>query len=877
MMLFIIRIIGTFLLKLRYRVKVNGLDKVKKGGNKGILFLPNHPALIDPVIVSAILTKDFKPRALADEKQIRMQPLKFFAKALRLLSLPDIGIAGKAGIEKVEQQLGECVNCLRNGDNVLFYPAGRIYRSRYEKLRANGGVRRMLDLYPEVRIVLVRTTGLWGSSFGRSIGYQSPFGEILLKHVKHILANFIFFTPKRDVTIDLVDCPADFPRDGTKEEINRYLEEFYNATSQPNTYVPYYWFERGGPQVRPEPEELNKKEESINVPDDVRKTVYAKLHEMSINKQIRDSDTLGTNLGLDSLMITELQAWIQQEFGHQVNNPETLRTVSSVLVAATGQSDGLEPLRPIPPQWFIQPDDTRIKIPDDATTITGAFLENAKKYPNRVLLADQSKGVCTYKQMIVSIMVLRKAIAKIPGDRVGILMPACLPVYIVYLATLFANKIPVLINWTVGLRNMRHCLKNAETKHILTSSALIERLEGRGIDFAEIKENFHYLEEMASSISILTKLSYLLLSKISWASLRNAEVPETAAILFTSGSENLPKTVPLTHVNLIEDVRSAMRRVDLRFDDCILAMLPPFHSFGIIINFIMPACANMRLVYHPNPTEGDMLARLISAYQATMSVGTPTFIAGIFRNATPEQLKSIRLIITGAEKCPATTYKLFAEKRPDAHILEGYGITECGPIVSLNQIGAEKQGTLGPVIDILRWTIRDEDLKPVQQGQTGMLYVKGVCVFSGYLNFDGPSPFVTIDNEAWYRTGDLVLEDKDGHIVFQGRKKRFVKIAGEMVSLPAVEEVLLNRYRTPDMEEIPLAVEALGTEEMPAITLFTILDIKRDEVNQTIRDAGLSPIHCVKNIVNIPAIPVLGTGKTDYRSLKAMDVKNGHP
>ena len=152
-----------------------------------------------------------------------------------------------------------------------------------------------------------------------------------------------------------------------------------------------------------------------------------------------------------------------------------------------------------------------------------------------------------------------------------------------------------------------------------------------------------------------------------------------------------------------------------------------------------------------------------------------------------------------------------------------------------------------------------------------MLYLRGANVFSGYMNFDGPSPFVMIDGKEFYQSGDLVSADEDGFLTFKGRKKRFVKIAGEMVSLPAIEEVLQRKYKSED-ETLAIAVESIGTEEHPDITLFTTLDLDRDDVNRTIREAGFSAIHSIKQIVKLKEIPVLGTGKTDYRSLKTMSV-----
>ena len=160
-------------------------------------------------------------------------------------------------------------------------------------------------------------------------------------------------------------------------------------------------------------------------------------------------------------------------------------------------------------------------------------------------------------------------------------------------------------------------------------------------------------------------------------------------------------------------------------------------------------------------------------------------------------------------------------------------------------------------------------MNKLEAEQTGMLYVSGASVFGGYLNFDGPSPFIEFEGKKWYRTGDLVKYNKDRIVTFMGRLKRFVKIGGEMVSLPAIEEVLTNIYRT-EKVPIPLAVEAKGTDAMPEIILFTVLDLDKNTINQQIRDAGMSPIHYVKSIVKLEEIPLLGSGKTDYQTLKKL-------
>ncbi|MCQ2397395.1 MAG: 1-acyl-sn-glycerol-3-phosphate acyltransferase, partial [Lentisphaeria bacterium] len=349
---FFIWLIVVIGVRLRYRIKVTGLENVTKlYGNKGIIFLPNHPGLIDPVILSAILWGRFKPRALVTEKQVRATILSKIGWRLRILPLPDLSVSGIAGHDAVVKQIGCCVEALKNGDNLLFYPAGRIYHSKMEKLRGNGGISRILQEYPECKVVLVRTTGLWGSDFGRAKGYQLNFGTVLKRHIWHVILGGIFFMPRRHVSVEFVTRPEDMPDGSDKDLLNRYLENFYNKAMRPNTYVPYTWL-GGRACTMPEPDSYNASADTSRVPDEIRTKIKDKLREMTGKRLIRDTDTLGTDLGLDSLVLVELQQWLTEQFGHEAPNPDNLRTVANLLFAAIGESASVEPLVPVPANWF---------------------------------------------------------------------------------------------------------------------------------------------------------------------------------------------------------------------------------------------------------------------------------------------------------------------------------------------------------------------------------------------------------------------------------------------------------------------------------------------------------------------------------------------
>jgi long-chain-fatty-acid--[acyl-carrier-protein] ligase len=449
------------------------------------------------------------------------------------------------------------------------------------------------------------------------------------------------------------------------------------------------------------------------------------------------------------------------------------------------------------------------------------------------------------------------------------MLPASVAAPVVYLATVFAGKIPVMVNWTVGTRNMTASLDLLGVKRILTAARLVEKLGSQGLDLGDLQSRFVLLEELGASVPKPAKIKAALRARLGWSGLQKATVRETAVVLFTSGSESLPKAVPLTHRNFLTNIHDVTKVLRFNQQDKLIGVLPPFHSFGITGTLLLPLCAGIPVVYHPNPTEGGVVARLIEAYKVTLLIGTPTFLAGIVRAADDDKLKTLRVVVSGAEKCPLQLYETIAARWPQMKVVEGYGITECSPVVSANREEDLRPGTIGKIAPSVEYAIQDvETGLRAEKGRAGMLLVRGPSIFGGYLNYKGPSPFVEFEGKEWYRTGDLVSEAPDGVLTFSGRLKRFVKLGGEMISLPAIEEVLARFYVTENDEKPVLAVEATPQELNPELVLFTIRDIEREEANQRLREGGLSPIYNIRRVVRIDEIPVLGTGKTNYRALK---------
>ena len=870
-----LRLLIRCLLWLRYRIRVRGLDRIAPPDGRGVLFLANHPALIDPIMVMAVLWSRFRPRVLADRAQARRFGVHFLARRARALEIADMTRDGRGAREQVESMIEASAAALRQGEALLLYPAGRLYRQRREDLGGNSAVEQLLQAVPGVRVVLVRTAGLWGSSFSRASGKPPEVLPALRRGLWGLLKSGIVLAPRRHVAIDVVE-PDDLPRAADRVVLNRYLEDFYNRNGGGSTYVPYSLWEGGGVRWLPEPVSSAEPGVARRIPPATRDTVLEHLRRLTGMREIHESQRLAHDLGLDSLVRVEIQAWVESEFGFPQPEVDAIETVGDVMRAAVGETVGkaaAEP-RPVAHAWSVAAlDATLPPVMPAGDSLTAVFLDMARRHPRQVVIADQQSGVRSYRDLLTALLLLRPVFARMPGPYVGIMLPASVAAAVATLAALFAGKTPVMLNWTTGPRGVLHALDLLDIRCVVTARRLVSRLESEG--FASTPgflERLVYLEDVAKQFSLPAKLLAGLRARLGLVGpLEEARAPEVAAVLFTSGSESVPKAVPLTQANLLANIRDALAVISLRPDEALLGILPPFHSFGLTVDMLLPLLCGLRTVYHVNPNDSSTLASLIEAYRTTLLVGTPTFLAGIVRAAQPGQLASLRLTITGAEKCPAHVYDALARACPEMTVIEGYGITECSPIVSVNRPERPRRETIGLPLPSVEHAIVDAECgKPTPCGQRGMLLVRGPSVFHGYLKHEGPSPFVSFAGKEWYRTGDLVCEDTDGVLTFCGRLKRFVKIGGEMIPLAGVEAALETRWAVPDPADGPrLAVECTPDEEHPELVLFTTLDIDREAANRCLREAGLSPLHNIRRVVRLQALPLLGTGKTDYRALKA--------
>lgn len=882
-----------WILKLRYSIHVQGLGtlKAQENQNRPILFLPNHPALMDPVILYSVLGPDFHPRPLADSRQVERPLIRGLVRLLHPIVMPDLrhdGLSAEAGVRAA---IAEVINALRHGDHVLFYPSGALTRTGKENLGGNSGVRQLLDAVPETRVVLVRTTGLWGSSFSWAQGVAPDLVRELVKGLGWIILNVFFFMPRRDVYISLYEEKTLGSQE--RQSLNRTLESFYNKNPEQAKSVSRHFLLRAKPLPALStsgPGCSSRQVSGKDVPESIRTMVFQHLQEESSVSGITDTTNLSSDLGFDSLEITALASWIEEQTGHRVERLDLLNTAEDCILAAIGMLEQEQNTIEVPEAWF--PDEqaqTSLELPQ-GTSIPQIILEQAQHMPHRLILAERT-GTLSYKNLVLKAFALASYIRRTTGTGqsfVGIMLPASPAAALMWLAAQLAGKTPVMLNWTTGMHNFTFAVRLMGLTHIFTSKKLVQRLERQGTVFEIPGVELVFLEDTTTLLTKSDMLKALLKTGISQipgltSFILPHDMPETAAVLFTSGSESEPKAVPLTHANILANCRDIAQVLSLDSKDRMLAMLPPFHSLGLTGNIILPLVFGVPMVCHPNPTEGALLAELAQAYRTTLLVSPPSFLEGMLQKAAPGALRTFRLGFVGAEKCPEHVYSAFA-KESGAVLCEGYGVTECSPVVSVNNPSKPQPGTIGfPLPSVAIAVVMEPEnpgapRKRVAPGETGMLLVRGPNVFNGYYGA-AQQPFIEFEGHSWYRTGDLVCMDTDGCLTFQGRLKRFVKIGGEMVSLPQIESVLTAAFE-PKRDDTPeeerkgpaLAVESTESvtslEDTPRIVLFTTLSITRDQANKALRTAGLSGLFSISEVRQLSALPLLGTGKIDYRTLQ---------
>jgi acyl-[acyl-carrier-protein]-phospholipid O-acyltransferase/long-chain-fatty-acid--[acyl-carrier-protein] ligase len=473
----------------------------------------------------------------------------------------------------------------------------------------------------------------------------------------------------------------------------------------------------------------------------------------------------------------------------------------------------------------------------------------------------------------------------VPERRLGIILPPGLGATIANLGVVLAGKIPVNLNFTAGRAANEAALAKAEIERVITAPAMMEQIKdfpwpAQRIDIAELLKSFPKADLKRWGVIALLSPAPLLRR---WIGLPRWGDREEAAMLFTSGSAGEPKGVVLTHRNILSNtaqIGAVLGGVQL---GSILGCLPVFHSFGFTVMFWWPVLGGPRVVTYPSPLDAPKLIETIERHRLELLVSTPTFLRAFLRKARPEQLRSLKMVVTGAEKLPPDLLRDF-EARFGIKVAEGYGMTEASPVVAVNLpdeppskmnpegVLGRRIGSVGRLVPGLSARIRDpETNEDLSLYESGMLWLRGANLFEGYLN--DPQRTADVLHDGWYKTGDVGRLDEDGFLFIEGRMSRFSKIAGEMIPHLTVEQKIVEALReTMELPEGP-SVVVIGLPDDKrgeSLVALTTVAIDSSELRKRLVVMGLPNLWIPKVIRRVTAIPLLATGKLDLRGCERL-------
>ncbi len=493
-------------------------------------------------------------------------------------------------------------------------------------------------------------------------------------------------------------------------------------------------------------------------------------------------------------------------------------------------------------------------------TLFGALLDARDQFGrNKVALEDLERQPITFGRLVLGSLVLGRKLAGLTEDRetVGVLLPNVQAIAVTLFGLNAFGRIPAFLNFTAGIKNLTAACEVAGIRTIVTSRRFVE--QGKLDDIVEkLGEGRRvlWLEDVRGALTSLDKLRGLVDSWMARRVHARARVnpDDPAVVLFTSGSEGVPKGVVLSNANLVANAYQvkALAGDALRPDDVFFDPLPIFHSFGLTAGLLTAVLNGMKSVLYPSPLHYKQIPKLIAGTRATVLLATDTFLQGYARAAGENDLATVRLVIAGAEHVKPETRKLWA--RHGSVILEGYGATECSPVIAVNLPDRNRPGSVGFILPGIEWRL--EAVEGIHEG--GRLYVRGPNVMMGYLDPSAPGG-IKPPQDGWHDTGDIVTVE-DGIVTIRGRAKRFAKIGGEMVSLAAIEATIQQLW--PDFNHVVVALPDPRKGEQ--IVLVTDkADADRDVLLAHAQQQGFPELWVPKAIL-VSGIPVLGSGKTDY-------------
>ena len=487
-------------------------------------------------------------------------------------------------------------------------------------------------------------------------------------------------------------------------------------------------------------------------------------------------------------------------------------------------------------------------------TIYEAVVAAAREHGLRRRAIEDATGELSYGRLLAAANVLARKLAPLApeGGAVGVMLPNANAAAATILGLVSAGRVPAMLNFTAGASALTAACTAAEISHVVTARAFVEKAKLDGL-VAKLAGHVEIvcLEDIRAGVTPLDRLRGLWQRRRPLV-VRSADDP--AAILFTSGSEGSPKGVVLSHRNILANAAQAAARIDFGRADKVFNVLPVFHSFGLTVGLILPLVAGVGVFLYPSPLHYRLVPQLIYVSNATILLGTDIFLAGYSRTAHPYDLRSVRYILAGAEPVKEATRRTYAEKF-GLRILEGYGATETAPALSLNTPMASRSGTVGrllPGIEARLETVPGID-------DAGRLHVRGPNVMLGYLRAEKPG-MLERPSDGWHDTGDIVAIDCDGFVSIKGRAKRFAKIGGEMVSLAAIEALAADIWP----EAMSVAVALPDAAKGERITLLTTTAAgSRATFLAEARASGASELMVPAEIINVAALPLLGSGKVD--------------
>ena len=496
------------------------------------------------------------------------------------------------------------------------------------------------------------------------------------------------------------------------------------------------------------------------------------------------------------------------------------------------------------------------------SSIFDALVDAARKHGlKKPILEDQERNTLTYLDLIRGSFALGRKIAAFTkkGERVGVMLPSSVGGVVTFFALHAFGRIPTMLNFTAGIRNLKAACDLAGIKTVLTSHRFVEQGKLHDlIDAFEDKARVVYLEEVRQTVGLTDKL-FAAAAGAMPKRFRTAVGPsEPGVILFTSGSFGAPRGVVLSNANLVANCRQINQHIPLNTNWVFFNPLPIFHVFGLTGGTLLPLLTGLKTFQYPSPLHIKQIPALVKDTKANVLFATDTFINQYARSAGPGELSGLTFVVCGAEKVREETHNLIHEKFGPIPLLEGYGATECSPVIAVNQPQDNRHGTVGGLLPGME--TRLEPVQGIPGG--GKLLVRGPNVMSGYLRADGG---IDPPEGGWHDTGDVVSLSDDGWVKILGRVKRFAKIGGEMVSLTAAEDLAAAVW--PDCRHAVVALPDPKKGER----LILVTDRRDADTAPLIAYAqqiGAPELAVPRKIIKVQEIPVLGTGKTDYVALQ---------